>query len=279
MRRILLGLLVGAVGYCALAVLHFPAHAEWSIEEIDKTIKETNFIVGTGCSGTLIDKNKRLILTNYHCIDGQVTAVEREITNSEGWVRKVKIRKYEDVTVGQRHYDGFTQTGQSTFVAEIVAEAQTKDLAVLRVKGPIPNAHASQFAPSDHKVVRGQRIYIVGNPLGEDASLVVGYVSSVNRAFDFPWTAGARLPMIQISGGMAGGNSGGALYNDAGQLIGVPAAGYRQATHIGFAIPLEVIRPFLKENCLMTEDDDACVADKKKAAKKKDDDSTQQPKE
>ena len=271
MKRTMLGLLVGLIGYSILAVLHFPAKAEWSIEEIDKTVKETNFIVGTGCSGTLIDKDKRLILTNYHCIDGAVTAVEREVTNAEGWVRKVKIRKYEDITVGQKHYDGFVQTGQSSFIAEIVAEAQTKDLAVLRVKGALPNQFASPFAPETQKVARGQRVYIVGNPLGEDASLVVGYVSSVNRAFDFPWTSGARLPMIQISGGMAGGNSGGALYNDAGQLIGVPAAGYRQASHIGFAIPLEVIRPFLKENCLMTEDDAACAADKKAKAKKKED--------
>jgi S1-C subfamily serine protease len=271
MKRCLLGLVVGVIGYAILALLHFPAHADWSIEDIDKTVKETNFIVGSGCSGTLIDRERRLILTNYHCIDAQVTSVEREITNAEGWVRKVKIRKYADVTVGQKHYDGFTQTGQSSYIADIIAEAQTKDLAVLRVKGSLPNQYASPLAPEAHKVMRGQRVYIVGNPLGEDASLVVGYVSSVNRAFDFDWTNGARLPVIQMSGGLAGGNSGGALYNDAGQLIGVPAAGYRSAVHIGFAIPLEVIRPFLKDNCLMTENDEACVADKKaKAAKKKD---------
>jgi S1-C subfamily serine protease len=257
--------------FSILATLTFlsPAIADWSVEDIDKTIRETNFIVGSGCSGTLIDKDKRLILTNYHCIDNQVTSVEREVTNDEGWVRKVKIRKYEDVTVGQKHYDGFDQTGQSSFVAEIVAESQTRDLAVLKVKGPMPNTYASPLAPETHKVVRGHRVYIVGNPLGEDASLVVGYVSSVNRAMDFPWTNGARLKVIQISGGLAGGNSGGALYNDIGQLIGVPAAGYRSAAHIGFAIPTDVIRPFLKDNCLMTEDDAACVAAKKAKAEKK----------
>jgi S1-C subfamily serine protease len=256
-------------------VYSFPVRANdaWPSDAINRTIEQTNFIVGQGCSGTLISASKGLILTNYHCIDRQVSSVDREITNAEGWVRKVKIRKYDDVTVGQKHYNGFTQVGQSQFIAEIVAEAQTRDLAVLKVKGKIPNTYASPFAPETHNVMRGQRVYIVGNPLGEDASLVVGYVSSVNRAFDFPWTAGARLPVIQISGGLAGGNSGGALYNDVGQLIGVPAAGYNSANHIGFAIPMQVIKPFLLENCLASvfdtaADDDKCKADKLEKAKK-----------
>lgn len=246
----------------------------WDTAELNKTVEQTNFIVERGCSGTLIDKEKRLILTNYHCIDDKVTFVERDVLQPDGSLKKVKFRKYEDVTVAQKKYDGFSQTGQLSFVAEIVAEAKTRDLAVLKVKGELPNTLASPLRPENKKVVRGDKVYIVGNPLGEDASLVVGYVSSVNRAFDFPWTDGARLPMIQMSGGLAGGNSGGALYNNDGELIGVPAAGYPMANHIGFAIPMEVIRPFLDSNCLMTADDDACRAKKKAEAeknKKKDD--------
>lgn len=242
--------------------------AEWPLSSMNRTIEQTNFIVGRGCAGTLISVTEKLILTNYHCIGDQVTTVEREVTSPEGFVVKKKIRKYEDVPVAQKHYEGFIQTGQSSFVSEIVAESKTRDLAVVKVKGKLPNTYASPLAQVP--AVRGQRVYIVGNPLGEDASLVEGVVSSVNRAFDFPWTDGARLPMIQVSGGLAGGNSGGSLYNTEGELIGVPAAGYPSAVHIGFAIPMEIIRPFLNENCLMTEDDGKCSDEKKKADKTKD---------
>jgi S1-C subfamily serine protease len=241
--------------------------AEWDVSALNKTIDETNFIVNRGCSGTLIDAQKKYILTNYHCIDGQVSSVEREVSNPDGTVAKKKFRKYDDVNLEQNRYDAFIKTGSASYIGEIIAESKTRDLAVVRLKGAIPHTHASIFATAP--VRRGDRVYIVGNPLGEDGSIVEGIVSNVNRAFDFPWTDGARLPMIQISGGMAGGNSGGAAYNAKGELIGVPAAGYRNAGHLGFAIPLEVVRPFLVENCIMTDDDDKCRADKKAEADKK----------
>jgi len=276
MRRCLLGLLVGAVGYCVLAVLHFPAHAEtWKIDAINKTIEQTNFIVDSGCSGTLISINPGLILTNYHCVDGRVSSVERDVTDAKGIVRKVKFRKYEDVPVEQKVYDGFTLTGSANFIAEIVAEAKTKDLALLRLKGKTTHTFASKIIPDGQTVTRGERVYIVGNPLGNDGTLIEGIVSNANRSFDFPWTDGARLPMLQISGGIAGGNSGGALYNEQGQLIGVPAAGYRGANHLGFAIPMEIIKPFLRENCFGQTFDPMADDDKCRAARTKE----PQPKE
>ena len=268
MRRFMLGLAVGLIGYSVLAVLHFPARAEsWSIEAINKTIEQTNFIVDRGCSGTLIQVNPGLILTNYHCIDGKVSHVEREVTVN-GTVIKKKFRKYEDVDVIQKTYDGFTLTGSANYVAEIVAEAKTKDLALLRIKGKIPHHFAAPIIPDGVPVQRGERVYSVGNPLGNDATIIEGIVSNANRAFDLPWTDGARLPMLQISGGIAGGNSGGALYNSTGHLIGVPAAGY-QGTTLGFAVPMnEIIKPFLRENCFAetfdkSADDKRCLGEKK----------------
>lgn len=280
MRRILYGALTGILG-CILviaAVIHFPARAQegWSIEAINNTIEQTNFIVDRGCSGTLISINPGLILTNYHCVDHKVTTIEREVTSSDGTVTKKKFRKYEDVPVEQKQYEGFTHTGSASYVAEVVAEAKTKDLAVLRLKGKTQHVFASPIILDGQAVQRGERVYSVGNPLGNDATLVEGIVSNANRAFDFPWTDGARLPMLQISGGIAGGNSGGALYNSRGQLIGVPAAGYSNATHLGFAIPMEVIKPFLRDNCLASVfdrsfDDEKCRTEKKDEATKKSD--------
>lgn len=228
-----------------------PPRPVWTLQQINHAIEQTNFIVARGCSGTLISVPEKLVLTNYHCIDQYVTMTEREITNAEGWVRKVKFRIYKDVPVEQNRYDGFTKVGSASYVGEIVAESKTRDLALLKLKGDIPHTYASPLLPWNGTVVRGEQIYSVGNPAGEDATLGEGIVSNVNRTFEFPWTDGAKLAVIQFSGGLFGGNSGGALYNRYGELIGVPAAGYRAATFIGFAVPVTVVKSFLKDNCFI----------------------------
>lgn len=221
-----------------------------SVEELNKLIEQTNFIVNAGCSGTLIDFKNKLILTNYHCVDNKITIIDDEQTTKDGFVRKVKRKRYVDVQVEQNGYDGFTRVSNTSYIAEIVAENKKVDLAVLRIKGDIPHTLQSTIIPDGLKVVRGERIYTVGNPIGQDATLVEGIVSSVNRTFEFPWTDGEKLPMIQISGGLTGGNSGGALYNAQGYFIGVPAAGAASATFIGLAIPHHIVKTFLRNNCL-----------------------------
>jgi serine protease Do len=142
---------------------------------------------------------------------------------------------------------------------------------VLRIKGPIPNTYAS---PIGGAVQRGERVYAVGNPASQENTLVEGIVSNVNRTFEFPWTNGSKLAMIQFSGGIYGGNSGGALYNIRGELVGVPSAGLSGVTFIGLAIPAEVVRSFMREHCLAaafdsSADDAACRKDKAEKAEAK----------
>ena len=269
MRRALLGLLVGAIGY---AVLLFPSAAdEWTAEEINKTIEATNFIVNRGCSGTLIAINPSLVLTNYHCIDGNVDSVEREVRAPDGTVAKKKFRKYTDVTTEQKTHDGFTLVGSASYIAEIVAEAKTSDLALLKLKGRTPHSYFSPIIPDGQPVLRGERVWIVGNPLGLESTVTAGIISA-NRSLDPPWADGARIPVLQISGGMSGGNSGGALYNSKGQLVGVPFAGYRGDGHLGFAITIDVVKAFLRENCFASTfdkgaNDDRCRGEKMLKAK------------
>lgn len=219
------------------------------ITKLNNIIEQTNFIVNNGCSGTLIDLERKLILTNQHCIEGLISVVEEEKTDSLGAITKVRIKRIKDSLVEQHGYDGFTKVSTLSFFAEVVAENKKVDLALLRVKSAaLPNKYASELIP-EGDAKRGEDVYAVGNPGLMDATVVKGIVSNVNRTFEFPWTGGSKLPMVQFSGGIYGGNSGGALYNEKGQLIGVPAAGFTQANFIGLAIPASIVRNFLKENC------------------------------
>ena len=247
----------------------------WDVAEMNKTIDQTNFVINRGCSGTLISLKEKYILTNYHCIDQNVSVVEKEETDANGLVKKVRRKRYSDVIVEQHGYNGHIKVSTATYMAEIVAEEKKKDLALIRIKSAIPHQMHSKLLPDDQTVIRGERVYIVGNPAGNDATVVEGIVSNLNRTFEFPWTGNEKLAMIQFSGGIYGGNSGGALYNSNGYLIGVPAAGYRDATFIGLAIPVSVVKTFLKDHCLADAYDDkfdvkACKEKKTKKEKKND---------
>jgi len=224
--------------------------AEWTLEQMNRVIDQTNFVVNRGCSGTLISLEERLILTNHHCIDSLISFVEREETDANGYAKKVRVRRYADVNVEQHGYDGFDKVSTASYVAEIIAEDKKVDLAILRIKSAIPHRVASVILPDDRQIVRGERVYIVGNPSGMDATVVEGIVSNLNRTFQLPWTGNERVAMIQFSGGIYGGNSGGALYNSSGYLIGVPAAGHRDATFIGLAIPIRTVKKLMLDNCL-----------------------------
>jgi S1-C subfamily serine protease len=240
--------------------------AAWTVADMNMTINSANFIVDGKCSGTLVSLEHRLVLTNHHCIGGGVKRVTREIVGPDGAVSKREMEELRDLDVSQRSYVRNRLVGEATYKAQIVAKWQESDLALLQIRADIPNAIAAQVF-SGEEVIRGETAYVVGNPLLLDATVTKGVVSSVNRMFRVPWANNAEVPFIQVDAGITGGNSGGALYNEAGVLIGVPAAGV-PGTVVGLAIPYFQIQEFLTANCYGSVWDasavshDACVAAK-----------------
>jgi hypothetical protein len=69
--------------------------SEWTLEQMNRVIDQTNFVVNRGCSGTLISIEERLILTNHHCIDQNISFVEREeiVNLAECVARRKKQRR------------------------------------------------------------------------------------------------------------------------------------------------------------------------------------------
>lgn len=246
MNKIYIAVISVILGLSSIA--RADASDKMDINKLNTIIEQTNFIVNSGCSGTLIDLERKLVLTNHHCIENLISVVDEEKTDASGSVTKVRTKRIKDSLVEQHGYDGFAKVSTLSFFAEVVAENKKVDLALLRIKSSILNRFASELL-SEGDARRGEDVYAVGNPGSMDATVVKGIVSNVNRTFEFPWTGGSKLPMVQFSGGIYGGNSGGALYNDKGQLVGVPAAGFSAANFIGLAIPASIVRNFLKENC------------------------------
>lgn len=120
----------------------------------------------------------------------------------------------------------------------LVGTFASDDLAVVHVSGA--NLHPATFGDSS-KLVVGDIVMAVGNPLGLQSSVTQGIVSAIGRTVSEP--SGAALPdVIQTSADINPGNSGGALVDLTGRVVGIPTLAATDpqiggsAPGIGFAI-------------------------------------------
>ena len=155
------------------------------------------------------------ILTNYHVISGSKT-----------------------VTVAT--YD------HNTYDAKVIGYDASNDIAVIKID-------AENLAPvtlGDSDTLRvGESVYAIGNPLGElTFSLTGGIVSALSR--NVQTEAGTSMSLIQTDCAINSGNSGGALFNTRGEVIGITNAKYSSSgmgseaeiDNIGFAIPINSVK-------------------------------------
>jgi S1-C subfamily serine protease len=137
--------------------------------------------------------------------------------------------------------------GGIIFEAELVGRDPVFDIAVLRAPGLSAHIEPIAFAPGDGVVI-GQPAHVIGYPLGIGKSISTGIVSGVGRVLPLN-TLSWLSPFIQTDAPVSGGNSGGALVDDCGYLIGLVTlrSGSPEAENIGFAIPAETLRHELPE--------------------------------
>lgn len=124
--------------------------------------------------------------------------------------------------------------------AQIVYIDETLDLAVIKVNKT--NLPAIEFADSD-KVSIGDKAIAIGNPLGFNlqSTLTSGYLSGLDRTITME-DGSVMTGLIQTDASINSGNSGGALLNSKGQLIGINTAKAGSTDGIGFAIPSNITK-------------------------------------
>jgi len=128
--------------------------------------------------------------------------------------------------------------------AELVGSDALLDVALLRI--PRPESGTLPVVTLGHsaEVRVGEEVVALGNPLGLDQTITCGLVSGINRLLaDTP--VGLREPMLQTDAPINPGNSGGPLVNRCGEGIGMTTALLSDAQHIGFAIPIALVRTIL----------------------------------
>lgn len=136
------------------------------------------------------------------------------------------------------------------FEAKIVGVEEASDIAVLKINAT--GLSAATLGDSDSLQV-GEMVYAIGNPLGElSFSLADGRVSALDREIttqDATTGQTTTNNMFQISAAVNEGNSGGPVYNDRGEVIGVVTAKYADTgvEGLGFALPINDVADIIDQ--------------------------------
>ena len=247
-----------AMAGCALGLVVSTAAARatlaqdiWDLTEMSRQIDQTNVVVGVGgdgfCSGTIISQKHRLVLTAAHCVSDRIVREVQEIVDpASGEVTKRTIEKKLDLEVWQNNTRDYQVISSRHFVAKIVGNDSQNDVALLQIIDAEfkPSMEAS-LAPDSHRLMRGQTIYVVGNPgVVLDNSITKGIVSATERTLN---VGGKLLKVFQIDAASIGGNSGGSVLNERGELVGTLDAGLR-GSGINFAVPISATKALLRRS-------------------------------
>ena len=193
-----------------------------------------NYTTEGAGSGVIVyeDNNNIYILTNYHVVEN----------SSELSVKFVDEKSYD---------------------AKLQGTSKRKDIAIVSIsKSSIESDTlksikiATLGSSNDLKV--GNGIIAIGNALGYGQSVTTGVISALNREVK---TDDGTMEMIQIDAAINGGNSGGALLNSKGEVIGINTAKYSSNSSsstsvegMGFAIPISDVDSTIK--ALISGEDD-----------------------
>lgn len=139
-----------------------------------------------------------------------------------------------------------TLASGESYDAQIIGTDETTDLAVIKIE-PTINLPFLTFGDSDELQI-GETVVAIGNPLGEfEGTVTRGVVSGKNRTITIDNTT--MLNLIQTDAAINSGNSGGALLNLRGEVIGINSAKTAAVgvEGIAFAIPSETVVPTIEE--------------------------------
>ena len=128
---------------------------------------------------------------------------------------------------------------------KLVGKDELTDLAVVKVDADdLPTA---VFGDSDHVVV-GEPAIAIGNPMGLEfqGSVTAGVISALNRTLD---VSDRRVKLLQTDAAISPGNSGGALVNADGEVIGINSAKVAASgvEGMGFSIPINTVQTVINE--------------------------------
>ena len=251
----------GEAGYTAInRTLRSTAKVFCEFTEPDASenaANETKLAIYTGAAVVYqMDGENTYFLTNYHVVHSE-DAVGEKIS------QKIHCYLYGSESVPQKQKDEngntYAEYDSYAIACEYIGGAATYDLALLRadtkdVLALNPDVCAVDVA--DEYYV-GQTAITVGNPGGDGLSVTQGVVSVANEFISLSIDGTSRsYRSIRMDTPLYKGNSGGGLFNEQGELIGISNAGDTTNQNINYAIPLQIVKAVTENIFLHHKDGD-----------------------
>ena len=185
--------------------------------------------IGTG-TGVIVSADG-LILTNQHVIAQEDASLMFQPFGQFMQPQQV------DSTITVTLSDG------TQYEATVLFEDETMDLAVIKIDA----AGLTAATLGDSNSVKVGAVTIaIGNPLGLEQTVTSGIVSALDRSVPLSDTQIAE-DLIQTDAAINAGNSGGALLNTSGEVVGINSYKLSNGEGIGFAIPINAAKPILEQ--------------------------------
>lgn len=200
----------------------------------------------------IIEMNKPGLISIWYHTDNyysyySFTTIDTTLLNGSGFIFS------EDGLIGTNYHvvDGIdsllVKTSDGTFYdAELLIIDEKNDMAIIRIKNA--NGHkfpTIKFGNSDIMKV-GQEVFAIGSPLGYEYTISQGIVAGIRDnekvSFNDPVTytpiEKSFEKVLQITAAISPGNSGGALFNRKGEVVGITTYTYSGYGNLNFAIAI-----------------------------------------
>jgi len=147
---------------------------------------------------------------------------------------------------GEKYSNCYVTVDENTFEGSVKWSDTNLDLSIVKI-GANNLPYVSLGDSSNIKV--GENVYAVGNPIGYEFRKTVtsGIISALNRTIKIDENDSTSYisDLIQTDATINPGNSGGPLVNATGEVIGVNTVKITSAEGIGFAVPINVVKPVI----------------------------------
>ncbi len=219
-------------------------------EQIEDAVKDTS---STDYNAEqIIEMNKPALISIWYHTDNyysyfSYTYKDTTLLNGSGFII------HEDGFIGTNYHvvDGIdsllVKTSDGTFYdAQLLIIDEKNDMAILKIKNSNGTKFPTiKFANSDIVKV-GQEVFAIGSPLGYEYTISQGIVAGIREnekvSFTDPVTylniEKSFEKVIQITAAISPGNSGGALFNKKGEVIGITTYTYTGYGNLNFAIAI-----------------------------------------
>ena len=201
----------------------------YTVEGIAETVMPSIVEIYTYADGHMSGSGSGIILTQ----DGLIATNAHVISGGDSF----SVRLYGD--------------GQERYTGTVIGHDTKTDLAVLKI--PASGLTPAVLGKSD-EVKLGEAVCALGNPAGLNSSITTGIISGKNRKVRADST-NFEMECFQTDAAISPGNSGGALVNMFGQVIGITSSKYSSRSvfdngayeGLGFAITINEALPILTE--------------------------------